>query len=69
MAKKPKVGTNRGIVGSGTADKFGRTPAQQAKGAKQQGFKGQATKGNARKNISPTHGIVKGYKTTSVTGS
>jgi hypothetical protein len=62
MAKKPKVGTNRGIVGSGTADKFGRTPAQQKSNAHDNGFLGKAQKGNARKTISPTHGIIRGVK-------
>jgi hypothetical protein len=62
-AKKPGVkrsvgARGRGIVGAGTADKFGRTPAQQAHSASpDNGWLGQGTKGNPRANISPTHGI------------
>jgi len=59
MAKQPgKVGRGRGLLGDKTtADALGRTPSQQAHGAKQQGFKGNNIKGNARANISPTHGM------------
>jgi hypothetical protein len=62
-AKKPGVKrsvSRRGLLADqGTADVLGRTPTQQSKSARSQGFKGQNVKGNSRANISPTHGISK----------
>ena len=76
MAKKQPggVGRGRGIVGSGTADKFGRSPAEQGRGQRKLGtdhnFANNDTvkwanlpKRAQNKGTLKNHGIVKGYRT------